>query len=68
MQTALVAAGHGWTVTTELGARDGTGVQHAHIIEPALELPLVLSVTTQRPTTLAMRRVSELIRQLVREG
>ena len=65
MQMALVAAGHGWTVTTDLGARQNPPVQHARIVDPEIELPLVLAVSSQRPVTLAMRRVSELLRQLV---
>jgi LysR family transcriptional regulator, nitrogen assimilation regulatory protein len=70
MQKSLVAAGHGWTVTTELGARDTLAglLQSARIVDPPIELPLVLVTTTQRPTTLAMRRVSELLRKLVRGG
>jgi DNA-binding transcriptional LysR family regulator len=71
MQKSLVAAGRGWTVTSEMGARVDVSngrLQAAMIVDPPLELPVVLVSTTQRPATLAMRRVSELIRRLCRDG
>lgn len=71
MQMTLVKAGHGWTVTTEMGVRGEVAhsmLQAARIVDPPVELPLVMAMTTQRPATLAMRRVSELLRKLCREA
>lgn len=69
MQKALVGAGMGWTITSRMAVRQEvrTGeLVAANIVDPALELLLVLVRSNQRPATLAIRKIARLLSDLVR--
>ena len=69
-QKLMVAQGLGWTVTTRMAVRDEVesgALAAADIVDPPLELLLVLVRSNQRPATLAIRKVARLLSDLIRK-
>lgn len=70
MQRALVASGMGYTVTSRMAVREEIEegeLSAANIVDPQMELLLVLVRSSQRPATLAIRRVAALMADTVRK-
>lgn len=70
MQKALIANGLGWIITSRMAVRDEVErgeLAAADIVEPRMELLLVLVRSNQRPATLAIRKIARLLSDLVRQ-
>lgn len=68
-QKLLVAAGMGWVITTRMSARveiENGDLAAADIVDPPMELLLVLVRSNQRPATLAIRKIARLLSDLIR--
>ena len=68
-QKLLVAAGMGWTVTTRMSVRAEVAsgeLTAAEIEDPTIEMLLVLVRSNQRPATLAIRKVAQLLSDMIR--
>lgn len=69
-QKALVQAGMGWTVTSRMAVREEVSrgqLSAADIVEPGMELLLVLVRSNQRPATLAIRKIARLLCDIARQ-
>ncbi|MGE4432165.1 MAG: LysR family transcriptional regulator [Sphingobium sp.] len=69
-QKALVCAGMGWTVTSRMAVREEVmagRMTAASIVDPNMDLLLVLVRSNQRPATLAIRKIARLLCDIARK-
>lgn len=69
-QKALLRAGMGWTVTSRMAVREEVmagQLAAVDIVDPDMELLLVLVRSNQRPATLAIRKIARLLCDITRK-